>query len=118
MRKQIEIRLINLALSIDAMTKSLKNSYLTQHLTSQIIRSSTSAALNYGEAQAAESKKDFIHKTSLVLKELRETKISLNLLMASVRAENMNTFETCQEECDQLVAIFYKTVHSARQNIK
>ena len=118
MRKEIETRLINLALVIDSVCKSLKRGYLTRHLTTQIIRSSTSAALNYGEAQAAESKKDFIHKTSLVLKELRETKICLKLLASSVRTENMQTFESCQDECDQLIAIFYKTVLSARQNNK
>lgn len=91
---------------------------MTQHLSTQIIRSSTSAALNYGEAQAAESKKDFIHKTSLVLKELKEKKVSLKLLEASVRAEYITAFTTNLEECDQLIAIFYKTVHSARQNNK
>jgi len=118
MREEIETRLISLALLIDSVCKSLKRGYLTQHLTTQIIRSSTSAALNYGEAQAAESKRDFIHKTSLVLKELHETKICLKLLASSVRAENMKTFESCQNECDQLNAIFYKTVLSSRQNNK
>lgn len=116
MRIEIETRLINLVISIDSITKSLKNSYLSQHLTAQILRSSSSAALNYGEAQAAESRKDFVHKTSLVLKELRETIINLKLLKASVKTENIKAFDKCQNECDQLIAIFYKTVLTARQN--
>jgi four helix bundle protein len=45
-----------------------------------MIRSATSSALNYGEAQNAESKRDFIHTTSIVLKELRETHINLQIL--------------------------------------
>ena len=116
MRKELENRLIELSLSIDLMCKPLVKSFLSQHITSQIIRSATSAALNYGEAQAAESRNDFIHKTSIVLKELRETKVSLRLLAGSVKPENLKRFEECQDECDQLVAIFHKTVMSAKQN--
>ena len=116
MKIQIETRLIELALEIDVMCKSLQRSYLSHHLTTQIIRSSTSAALNYGEAQSAESKKDFIHKTTLVLKELRETKVCLKLLKRSVSSGEIQRFDSCQNECDQLTAIFYKTIKSAKQN--
>jgi len=118
MRQEIEARLIKLALTIDSLCKHHNRSYLAQHITSQIIRSSTSAALNYGESQAAESKRDFIHKISVVLKELRETKISLKLIKTYIRAEQMNLFNSCQNECEQLIAIFYTTLKSIRQNIK
>ena len=114
MRKEIEKRLIQLSLNINRVCKNLDNSYLTYHITKQIIRSSTSAALNYGEAQAAESKKDFIHKTSIVLKELRETKISLILLEDTKKDSPNHDVKNCQNECDQLVAIFHKTVATAR----
>jgi four helix bundle protein len=63
MRIEIEKRLIDLALNINRACKILDNSFMSKHLSTQIIRSSTSTALNYGEAQAAESKNDFIHKT-------------------------------------------------------
>ena len=116
MRKELEKRLINLAISIDKLSVSLRRTYLAQHLITQLIRSSTSAALNYGEAQAAESKKDFIHKVSLVLKELKETKVSLKILEPSVKVEQIIEFKKCLEETDQLVAIFYQTIKSARQN--
>ncbi len=118
MRKEIERRLINLALQINHLCKRLDNSFLSQHLTSQIIRSSTSAALNYGEAQAAESRNDFIHKTSIVLKELRETQINLLLLEGSTSKESIEQIKRCQDECDQMIAIFHKTVSSARKKIK
>jgi len=114
MRKEIESRLITLALKINQVCKLLDNNFLSQHLTSQIIRSSTSAALNYGETQAAESKKDFIHKASIVLKELRETQISLKLLEDSANKESARRIEICKDECDQMIAIFHKTVTSAR----
>lgn len=118
MKQQIELRLINLALGIDKVCKTLQRSYLIEHLTTQIIRSSTSSALNYGEAQAAESRRDFIHKISIVLKELRETKICLKLLEKSVHPERITPFNHCQNECDQLIAIFYKTLKSTKQNMK
>ena len=69
----------------------------------------------YGEAQAAESRNDFIHKTSIVLKELRETKVSLKLFVDSIKKEEIHQLVACQNECDQLVAIFHKTVMSAKQ---
>ena len=115
MRKELENRLVKLSLAINGLCKVLDNSFFSQHLTMQIIRSSTSAALNYGEAQAAESRKDFIHKTSIVLKELKETKINLKLLASSVNNKHSYVAKDCYEECDHLIAIFHKTVISARK---
>jgi len=88
-----------------------KNQYPTG-----IIRPSTVAALSYGEAHAAESKNDFIHKTSIVLKELRETQICLRLLAGSIIENQKKEMDDCQAECNQLVAIFHKTVMTAISN--
>ena len=117
MKKEIERRLINLAIMVNSICKTLDKSYLSYHLTTQIIRSSTSAALNYGEAQAAESRKDFIHKTSVVLKELKETKINLKILKASAKVEIRESIDVCENECDQLVAIFHKTIVTAKGKV-
>ena len=116
MKQEIEKRLINLATDINKICKTLDDSYFSYHLTTQIIRSSTSAALNYGEAQGAESRKDFIHKNSIVLKELKETKISLKLLGNTSVDKSKKIIIDCQNECDQLAAIFYKMVATARNN--
>ena len=117
MRKEIEQRLIQLSLKINRVCKSLDHDFLSHHIAKQVIRSSTSAALNYGEAQAAESRKDFIHKISIVLKELRETKISLILLEDSIKNSLINDVKWCLSECDQMVAIFHKTVETARSKL-
>ena len=116
MRKELEKRLINLSQKVNELCKHLDGSFLSDHLTKQIIRSSTSAALNYGEAQGAESKGDFIHKTSIILKELRETQISLKLLSDSVKENYGREMDFCNDECAQLVAIFHKTVITAKSN--
>ena len=107
MRKELEQRLISLSVHIEKVCKNLVKGYMSEHLTIQIIRSSTSAALNYGEAQAAESKNDFIHKISVVLKELRETQISLKLFSGSVNEDQEKLLSDCQQECDELIAIFH-----------
>jgi four helix bundle protein len=68
----LEERLITYAVSVIKVIDTLPSNKATTHLGGQLIRSSTSPALNYGEVQAAESRKDFIHKMKIVLKELRE----------------------------------------------
>ena len=74
----LEERLIDFVLFIDEIIEQLPNVRLANHLAGQIVRSGTSPALNYGEAQSAESQKDFVHKMQIVLKELRETKYVLD----------------------------------------
>jgi four helix bundle protein len=99
MRKELEARLIYLSQKINNLCKHLDGSFMSDHLTKQIIRSSTSAALNYGEAQGAESRRDFIHKVSIVLKEIRETQISLKILSDSVTEEATEAMIFSQDEC-------------------
>ena len=55
MRKELEDRLVLLSLNIEKISRGLNEGFMSEHLSKQIIRSSSSAALNYGEAQAAES---------------------------------------------------------------
>ena len=80
MKRELQNRLIDFTAVVIQLSESLNRTFEAWHLKKQIIRSSTSCALNYGEAQHAESKKDFIHKLSIVLKELRETQINLLLI--------------------------------------
>lgn len=82
-------------------------------MASQLARCGTSAGANYAEARAAESRRDFIHKLKLVLKELRETLFwlrlcgRLNLALASDLDEAI-------EECNELIAILVKSIETAR----
>lgn len=78
--QDLEERLIEFASRIIDMAEALPQSATAKHLGGQILRSGTSPALNYGEAQAAESRDDFVHKMKVCLKELRETHISLKLI--------------------------------------
>jgi len=112
----MEIRLIDFSASLYEMSKEMGDSFIANHLTNQILRSSTGAALNFAEAQAAESRKDFIHKTSIVLKELRETHVNLQIILRMKICNNEEKIMEVLNESNQLVSIFYKTVETARKN--
>jgi len=76
----LEERLINFSVSVFTQTKNIANTRDYRSLVDQVRRSATSPALNYGEAQSAESTNDFIHKLGIVVKELRETYNALRIL--------------------------------------
>ena len=84
----------------------------------QVTRSSTSAALNYGETQGAVSPNDFIHKASIVLKELRETGIVLSIISKTGIHKSSEELDDIIDECNQLTAIFHKTVMTAKSKRK
>jgi len=79
MKYDLEDRLIEFSLMIIEIVEELPNTKAGNHLGGQVLRSGTSPALNYAEAQSAESKNDFIHKMKICLKELRETFVALKL---------------------------------------
>lgn len=109
----LEDRLINFAVLIVAVVNEVPNDKVGNHLSGQLLRSGTSPALNYGEALSAESRKDFIHKFKVVLKELRETLICLKIL---VRINYIRADSLVNKECDELIAIFVKSLVTARKN--
>ena len=78
-------------------------------------KSGTAPALIYGEAQAAESPADFIHKMKLVLKEIRETRINLRIMMSKPLIVN-EKLEIALKESNELMAIFLKSIETAKKN--
>lgn len=76
---QLEERLTTFAIDIILMCKNINGSFASEHLAKQLIRSTTSSALNYGEARGEESTRDFIHKMKICTKELRECLINLKI---------------------------------------
>ena len=76
----LEDRLIDFAVRILHVAESLPKTKAGNHIAGQLIRCGTAPAPNYGEAQDAESRADFIHKMKVSLKELRETRIWLLII--------------------------------------
>lgn len=114
-RQILEERLIDFAVLIMGIVESLPNSKAGNHIANQLIRSGTSPAPNYGEAQSAESRKDFIHKMKIALKELRETLIWLKIISRKRMCE-INQIDAAIIECNELVAIFVKSTKTADAN--
>ncbi|MCK3682670.1 four helix bundle protein [Maribellus sp. YY47] len=115
-RFDLEERLIKFAALIIKLAETLPNSPVGVHMKNQIVRSGTSPALNYGEAQSAESKKDFIHKMSICLKELRETFVAIKIIKYSDLTKSIDLLEECFIENNELISIFVKSIETAKKN--
>ena len=110
--QELENRLIDFAVAIMDVTEALPNTKAGSHIAGQLIRSGTSPAPNYGEARSAESRKDFIHKMKISLKELRETMIWLKII-ARKRMVAGEVVDAAISECDELISIFVSSTRTA-----
>lgn len=117
-KHDLEERLIDFAAKIILFTNQIEKSYAGNHLLGQITRSSTSPALNYGEAQSAESKRDFIHKMGICLKELRETLNCLKIIERAKLTSNINELIEAKTEANELISIFVSSIKTAKSNTK
>jgi four helix bundle protein len=111
----LEERLIDFAVRIIRTAESLPKSRVGIHVAGQLVRSGTSPAPNYGEAQSAESRSDFIHKMKVCLKELRETRIWLLLIIRANLITPASRIEPLLDENDQIISIFVKSIKTAQQ---
>lgn len=115
-KRELEERLIVFAVKIIEIVSSMTDNKAGIHLGGQLIRSGTSPALNYGEAQSAESTKDFIHKLRIVLKELRETNICLKIIHRPKQFFNEEDILKAVQESDELISIFVVSINTLQQN--
>ena len=106
----LEERLIDFAVRIIRTAESLPKTRAGNHIAGQLIRSGTSPAPNYGEAQSAESRSDFIHKMKISLKELRETRIWLLMIVKANLIKPMSKLEPMINENNELISIFVTSV--------
>ena len=113
----LQNRLIDFAVLIIQIAQKFPNSDIGRHIKSQIIRSGTSPAANYGEAKSAESRPDFIHKLKLALKELRETKVWLLITQRTILSEHKDTLREALRENEELISIVFKSIDTARKNL-
>lgn len=113
----LEERLIRFAVKIIELANFLPNNPVGNHIKGQMVRSGTSPALNYGEAQSAESRKDFVHKMSICLKELRETFVAVKIIKYSKLTDKHELLEWCFGENNELISIFVKSIETANKNV-
>jgi four helix bundle protein len=113
MKYDLESRLIDFSVQIIALVESMPSTKAANHLAGQVLRSGTSPALNYAEAQGGESKNDFIHKIKIVLKELRETQVCLKIIYKAKLYKSEDELKAILKEATELVAIFAKSAKTA-----
>lgn len=108
-------RLLEFAARVGKAVDALPDTRLGKHIAGQLVRSGTSPAPNYAEACGAESRKDFVHKLSICLKELRESRCWIQLIMkAELLSETQ--MENLHDECNQLCNIIGKSIVTAKAN--
>ncbi len=112
----LEDRLIDFAVRIIRIAESLPKTRVGNHIAGQLIRCGTSPAPNYGEAQGAESRSDFIHKMKVSLKELRETKVWLIMIVRANLIKPEPEMKSLIKENDELISIFVSSIKTAKQN--
>ena len=113
--QELENRLIDFAVLILEITDNLPSKRSCSHLGDQLMRSGTSPALNYGEAQFAESRNDFIHKMKISAKELRETFNCLGIIKKKKWYPGEKLLPL-PDENNQLISIFVKSMETAQKN--
>ena len=114
---KLEDRLINFSVLVIAIYDNLKTSYAANYYGNQLIRSSGSPALNYGEERSAESHKDFVHKMGVCLKELRESFNCLKIIgRANLYLENQEDLDNALDENNQLISIFVASIKTSKSN--
>ena len=116
---QLEERLIAFSVLVIEVAREMPQTITGLHLAKQIMRSGTSASLNYGEAQSSESRRDFIHKMQVILKELRETHICLKIIKQAKLHNNPPKIDIALNENHELISIFVRSISTAKQkNLK
>lgn len=94
---------------VDSLPKTIAG----RHIGGQLASSATSCGANYEEGCGAESRSDFIHKMSIVLKELKESRFWLRLIDRTQMLSPKDIHPVIGE-CGELCAIIGKSISTAK----
>jgi four helix bundle protein len=108
-------RLLSFAARVGKVVDALPETRLGRHVAGQLVRCGTSPAPNYAEARGAESRKDFVHKLSICLKELRESHCWLQLIAKAELLTEERLLELTNE-CTQLMNVIAKSIVTTKVN--
>jgi four helix bundle protein len=113
----LEDRLLEFSARIIRLVDALPNTRAANHLAGQLLRCATSPYGNHGEVEAAESRKDFVHKLRICLKELKETRRWLRLAAKSAMIPPQK-IAAIFNETEELIKIFFSSIRTAEKNAK
>ena len=111
----LEERLLQFGARVIRLAESVNRSSAGQHIALQVVRSATSPLGSHGEAQAAESAADFVHKLKLCLKELRETERWLRLIELVPLVKQPTRMTPLLQETDELIRIFVTSIRTSQR---
>ena len=114
----LEERLLDFAARIVRFAEALPNTQAGKHISDQILRSGTAPMAHHAEAQAAESRRDFIHKMTIALKELRETIRWIKLAQRIPLVDKPDLADALRKENDELVRLFSASIKTANEQKK
>lgn len=111
--EELSERLWRFAARVGKVVDALPDTRLGRHVAGQLVRCGTSAPPNYDEGCAAESRRDFIHKLGIALKELKETRGWLRFIpIATLLRERR--IAALLRECEELLNIIAKSILTAK----
>ena len=113
----LEERLVDYTCRMIDVVEALAATRAGNYIASQLVRSCHSPAFNYGEAQAAESPKDFIHKMGIILKELKECRVALKIIRKKEMIKPVKKLDGVFIETEELIAIIAQSIITAKKNI-
>ena len=111
----LEDRLLEFAVAVVELTDDLPNTRAGNHISGQLLRCGTSPYGHHGEVKSAESRKDFIHKLKVCLKELRETRRWLRLVSRLKKMNRDPRLVACLAEAQELIRIFVASVRTTER---
>lgn len=114
-RYDLQDRLIDFAVLVNQICESLPSTRMGKHVAGQLVRCGTAPAPLHAEAQGAESRRDFVHKLRLCVKELRETMSWLKYVHRLEIGEN-KAVDKGLSDCDRLIRILVASIKTAVRN--
>ena len=112
----LEDRLVDYSCRMIDVVDSLPNTRAGNYIAGQLIKSCMSPTFNYGEVQGAESRNDFVHKLGVVLKELKECRSALKIIMKKALIKPVSKLDGVYKETEELIAIMAKSIETATAN--
>ncbi len=109
----LEDRLLDFAVRVIRLCAALPRQPAARHIRDQLLCCGTAAAPNCAEARGAESRRDFVHKLRIVLKELNESRAWLKMILGA-QLLSARRMQPILDECDELCRVIGRSVKTAR----
>jgi four helix bundle protein len=112
----LEDRLVDYTCRMIDVVEALPQTRAGNYIAGQLIKCCHSPAFNYGEVQAAESRADFIHKLGICLKELKECRTALKIIIKKEMIKPVERLHGVFKETEELISIIAKSITTAQRN--